>query len=85
MLLAVEARSPGSARTDRHAKRLSYQRLGLPEYLNVDLDARVVERWRPTDERPAMFIEELRWQPDGAEDPLVTNLPAYFDRAWGSY
>jgi Uma2 family endonuclease len=62
-----------------------YQRLGLPEYWIVDLDARVVERWRPTDERPEMLIEELRWQPDGAEDPLVTHLPAYFDRAWGSY
>jgi Uma2 family endonuclease len=83
MLLAVEILSPGSARADRLDKRLLYQRLGLPEYWIIDLDARLVERWRPGDDRPEMLIEELRWAPTGADEPLVVHLGPYFRRAWG--
>ena len=83
MLLAVEILSPGSARADRQVKRRLYQRLGLPEYWIVDLDARLIERWRPEDARPEMLIEELRWAAEGAGEPLVVDLGQYFRRAWG--
>jgi hypothetical protein len=29
----------------------------------VDLDSRLVERWRPGDERPEILSETLTWQP----------------------
>jgi hypothetical protein len=44
----------------------------------VDLDARVIERWRPGVERPAVLDSELVWQPDGADAPMALDLPAYF-------
>ena len=46
LLLAVEVLSPSTARYDRTLKRWRYQRAGVPEYWIVDLDARLVERWR---------------------------------------
>ena len=52
LLLAVEVLSPSTARADRLRKRRIYQDEGVPEYWIVDLDARMVERWRPRDERP---------------------------------
>jgi Uma2 family endonuclease len=83
MLLAVEILSPGSARADRLDKRLLCLRLGLSEYWIVDQDARLVERWRPGNDRPEMLIEELRWAPTGADEPLVVDLDAYFRQARG--
>jgi Uma2 family endonuclease len=63
LLLAVEVLSPGSAQYDRTTKRMYYQRVGVPEYWVVDLDARVIERWRPGDDRPetlrALFALDL--------------------------
>jgi Uma2 family endonuclease len=78
LLLAVEVLSPGTARADRHVKRRLYQREGVPEYWIVDVDARLVERWRPEDERPEILVETLDWRPDAAHPPLVVDLPAYF-------
>ena len=51
-LLAIEVLSPSTARADRFLKRRRYQRQGTFEYWIVDLDSRLVERWRPGDERP---------------------------------
>ncbi|HEU4990755.1 MAG TPA: Uma2 family endonuclease [Gemmatimonadaceae bacterium] len=62
MLLAVEILSPSSARVDRVRKRALYQREGVPEYWIVDLDARVVERWRPEDERPEILADRIEWR-----------------------
>lgn len=76
--LAVEALSPSTARYDRTVKRPFYQRVGVPEYWIVDLDARLVERWRPSDERPEIVIGELQWRPDGAAEDLVLAL----DELW---
>jgi Uma2 family endonuclease len=78
LLLAVEVLSPSSARADRHLKRRRYQRAGVPEYWIVDIDARLVERWRPTDERPEVLAEQLEWRPSGVAEPLVIDLPALF-------
>ena len=67
-LLVIEILSPSSARADRIVKRRRYQRTGVSEYWAVDLDARVVERWWPGDQRPEIVDDLLLWQP-------VTDLP----------
>lgn len=66
LLLAVEVISPSSARADRTVKWLLFQRAEVPEYWIVDLDARLVERWRPGDARPEVLTERLEWRPDAA-------------------
>ncbi|HEX6058760.1 MAG TPA: Uma2 family endonuclease [Gemmatimonadaceae bacterium] len=76
--LAVEILSPGSARHDRTVKRRLYQRNGVPEYWIVDLDARLVERWRPDDERPEILEERLVWEPAQGTPPFVLELQAFF-------
>jgi Uma2 family endonuclease len=83
LLLVAEVLSPTTARYDRGKKRLRYQRAGIPEYWIVDLDARVVERWRPDDERPEVLSERLAWHPAGAAEPLVIDLQRYFAETWG--
>lgn len=60
-LLAIEILSETTAARDRGAKRRIYQRAGVPEYWIVDLDARLVERWRPDDARPEILDETLTW------------------------
>jgi Uma2 family endonuclease len=84
LLLAVEVLSPGTARHDRFTKRRLYQAQGVPEYWIVDLDSRMIERWRPADERPELLADSLLWQPDPSAPPLVLNLPAYFSEVLGS-
>jgi len=64
-------------------KRLLFQRAGVPEYWIVDLDARLVERWRPGEERPEVITERLRWQPDPSTSPLEIDLPAFFTQVRG--
>jgi Uma2 family endonuclease len=81
LLLAVEVLSPSTARADRHDKRLEYQRQQTPEYWIVDLDGRVVERWRPNDSRPELLSDSLTWQPSESIAPLEINLPEFFDAA----
>lgn len=77
-LLVVEVSSPGTARYDRVVKRPAYQDAGVAEYWIVDLDARLVERWRPDDARPEMLTERLEWCPAGAAEPLGLDLTAWF-------
>src|SRR5215510_7910468 len=55
LLLAVEVLSPSTARADRTVKRRLFQRVGVPEYWIVDVEARLVERWRPGDSRPEIL------------------------------
>lgn len=75
LLLAVEVISPSSARTDRVRKRRFFQALRVPEYWVVDADARIVERWRPDDDRPEVLHETLEWE------GLRMDLQAVFARA----
>ena len=77
LMLAVEVLSPSSGRHDRVKKRPHYQR-HLPEYWIVDLDARLVERWTPGDERPEHLTKTLSWHPAGAATAFTLDLPAYF-------
>lgn len=81
--LIVEVASPSTARYDRITKRRRYQRSGVAEYWIVDLDARIVERWRPADERPEVLDTAIAWNPEGAPEPLQIDLAAYFSEAWG--
>lgn len=81
-VLVVEVLSPGSARGDRLVKRRRFQRAGIPEFWILDLDARVVERWRPQDERPEILDERLEWRPIAAE-PLVFELGPLFSEVCG--
>jgi Uma2 family endonuclease len=78
LLLAVEVLSPTTARADRVAKRTLFREVGVPEYWIVDLDARVVERSTPSDERSEIIADQLEWLPDGATAPLLIELPDYF-------
>lgn len=80
LLLAVEIISPSTARADRTVKRQLFQRTRVPEYWIVDLDARLVERWRPDDERPEVLSDRLSWQPDPAVPALEIDLATFFER-----
>ena len=79
LLLAVEVLSPSTARADRQVKRRLYQREGVAEYWIIDLDARVVERWRPEDDRPEILTTTLTWQPQLAAAPFELDLVEFFD------
>ncbi len=83
LLLAIEVLSPGSQRRDRVLKRHLYARMGC-EYWIVDPDARLVERWLPSDERPEMCEQTIAWRPQGTNQPLVIDLAALFVEALGS-
>lgn len=76
-LLFVEVLSPSTARFDRVIKRERYLRAGV-EYWIVDLDARVVERWVPQEERPSLHTETIQWQPMGADASLHVALDTFF-------
>ncbi|HEU4990762.1 MAG TPA: Uma2 family endonuclease [Gemmatimonadaceae bacterium] len=82
-LLVIEVVSPSTAAVDRVRKRALYQREGVPEYWIADLDARVIERWRPGDERPEILSEAIRWEPAGAEQPLTIALPEFWTQVFG--
>ncbi len=78
VLLAVEVLSPSTARADRQAKRLRYQRYGIPEYWIVDLDARLIERWKPDDQRPEILYDTMKWQASPGAPALTLDLAAMF-------
>lgn len=61
--LAIEVLSPSTARYDRTVKRRFFQRVRVPEYWVVDLDAGLLERWRPDDERPEIITGVFSWEP----------------------
>ncbi len=78
LLLAVEVKSPTTARVDHGRKRVIYQSERVGEYWIVDLDASFVDRWLPTDERPEVLAELLTWQPRSDVEALAIDLPAFF-------
>lgn len=77
LLLAVEVLSPGSSRHDRVRKRPLYQR-HVPEYWIIDLDARIIERWRTGEDRPEIIETTLEWLPDGTAEPFVLDVERFF-------
>lgn len=78
VILAVEVLSPSTARADRTLKRRLYQKQAVPEYWIVDVDGRLVERWRAGDERPELLTDELEWRPSPDSPALVIRLEEYF-------
>ena len=83
LLLAIEVLSPASVRNDRLKKRRYYMRNGVPEYWVVDIEARLVERARPGDDRVELVDERIEWHPVGASEPLVIDLLAFFAEVGG--
>ena len=77
LLLTVEVLSPSSSRHDRVRKRPLYQR-NVPEYWIIDLDARVIERWRTGEDRPEIIDSSLEWMPAGAGEPFVLDVERFF-------
>lgn len=83
LVLVIEVLSPSSARYDRNLKRRRYQGARVPEYWIVDLDARLVERWRPDDERPEILGDRLTWEPVPGASVFDLDLRALFAEMWG--
>jgi len=81
-ILVVEVLSPSTARHDRVTKRSFFQRRQVTDYWIVDIDARLVEHWRPGEERPAVLDRRLEWRPDRRLPPLVVDLVEYFREVW---
>ena len=77
LLVGAEVLSPSSGRYDRVTKRRLYQR-HVAEYWIVDLDARLVERWQPNEERPEVLVATLLWSPASATETFRLDLPGYF-------
>jgi len=80
LLLACEVLSPSTERQDRVRKRDFYLEHGVREYWIVDPDARVIERWTPSQTRPVICRGELVWQSPGARDPLRFDVQEFFVR-----
>lgn len=78
LLLAIEVLSPSTARHDRLTKRRVYQREGV-EYWIIDLDARIIERWQPGEERPEILADRIEWTAPGAAEPVLIELEEFFD------
>ncbi|HEX8849448.1 MAG TPA: Uma2 family endonuclease [Gemmatimonadaceae bacterium] len=78
-ILAIEVLSPSTRSRDRIIKRPRYQRAGIAEYWIVDFESRLVERWRPEDERPEIVTDVLRWERPGATHALEIPLTPIFD------
>lgn len=81
--LIAEVLSPSTAFNDRNRKRRRFQQSRVDEYWIVDVDARLIERWRPDDERPEVLAESLTWQPDPTVAGLEIDLPGYFAEVVG--
>jgi Uma2 family endonuclease len=84
LVLAVETLSPSTARADRQIKSKIYMDEDVGEYWIVDLDARVIERWRKGENRPEIVTESLGWQARADVAPLTIDLIAYFAEVLGS-
>lgn len=84
LLLVIEVLSPSTARYDRVVKRQRYQRARVPEFWIVDLDARLIERWRPDDTRPEIAADDIAWRPSPELPPFIIGLPTLFSEILGS-
>lgn len=78
LLLVAEILSPSSARSDRFAKRIEYQRRGVSLYWAVDPDERRVEVWTPDDPAPRLERTLLVWHPVDAGRPFELDLELLF-------
>ncbi len=77
--LAAEVLSPSTAARDRGKKRRLYLDAGVEEYWIVDIDARLIERWRQGDDRPAIVDGELVWGLSSGPSGTVTVAALFAD------
>ena len=60
---------------------------GIPDnpkgWLVTAASRRLIERWRPGDERPEIVRDVLIWQPVQTVEPLTLDLPALFSQVLG--
>jgi Uma2 family endonuclease len=85
LLLAVEVLSPSTAHTDRVRKRAVYRQEGVNEYWMVDLEARVIGRATPADDRVDVVADAFEWLPEGASAPLRVDVEGYFRAVLGEH
>ena len=85
LLLAVEVLSPSSIRIDRVDKRDFYMRSAVDEYWVIDVEARVVERWKPDQVAPEVIHDMLEWSPRGSKAPFVIDVKALFEKIRTNY
>jgi len=78
-LLAVEFLSPSTASRDRGKKRRIYLDAGIEEYWIVDIDARLIERWRVGDDRPEIVEDVLHWELSAGVSGSI-EVPGLFER-----
>ena len=76
--LIAEVLSPSNTRGDRVVKRLTYQRHAVPTYWVVDDEARLVEVWRPDDDRPTIVTDALVWRFRTVDPELRIELAELF-------
>jgi len=81
LLLAVEVASPNNPHLDYQVKRELYLREGVGEYWIMNTDARNVSRWRGRDDPGDVLSRSVTWHPTGMPEPLVIELPRFFDDA----
>jgi Uma2 family endonuclease len=81
LVLAAEVPSPGTAAYDYQEKRGLYLPAGVKEYWVVNAEARNVSRWRGSTDPGDVLSEHLSWHPAGMPEPLIIELPAFFDAA----
>ncbi|MGH7584338.1 MAG: Uma2 family endonuclease, partial [Gemmatimonadales bacterium] len=80
-ILVTEVISPSTAAHDRGTKRRIYMAAAVEQYWIVDLDARIIERWRHGDRRPEICDAELAFTFTNGITGAI-DLPEYFTDVW---
>jgi len=83
LILAIEVLSPSNPMYDYQVKRELYLSNGVPEYWIVNAEARLVSRWRSTEDPGEEFSRAIVWRADGLSAGLRIGLPALFEDALG--
>jgi len=81
-ILVVEILSDSTRRRDHGPKREWYLDIGIPDYWIVDGEKRTIRRVRPG-MGDVVTGDVLVWHPPGAGEPLVVDIPAFFQEALG--
>jgi len=83
LILSVEVESPSNSAYDYHTKRRLYLANGVPEFWIVSSEARTFSRWRGQSENGELLTTRFEWQPIGMPEPLIIDVPEFFDDALG--
>jgi Uma2 family endonuclease len=83
LILSVEVESVSNSAYDYRTKRRLYLASGIPEFWSVSPDARTFSRWRDASEDGELLTTRFEWQPAGMPEPLLIDIPEFFDDALG--